>query len=57
MINLKTEKWEINNIETILFDKDGTFVDLHYFWGRMTEMRAMEVIKHFYLNDVFFAEM
>jgi len=57
MINLKTEKWEINNIETILFDKDGTFVDLHYFWGRMTEMRAMEVIKHFYLNDVFFAEI
>ena len=47
MINLKTDKWELKNIETILFDKDGTFIDLHYFWGKMTELRAEEIIKKF----------
>ncbi len=47
MISLKTNKWQINNIDTVLFDKDGTFIDLHYFWGKMTEMRASEIIKTF----------
>ena len=51
MINLKTEKFCIKNIETVLFDKDGTFIDLHYFWGKMTELRAKEIIKQFNLND------
>ena len=50
MISLKTPEWQIDNIETILFDKDGTFIDLHYFWGKMTEMRAEAVIKKFALE-------
>jgi pyrophosphatase PpaX len=57
VINLKTEDWEINNIETILFDKDGTFVDLHYFWGKMTELRCIEVIKEFNLDLKLLAEL
>ena len=51
MISLKTKKWEINNIETILFDKDGTFIDLHHFWGKMTELRCLEIIKEFNLME------
>lgn len=54
MINLKTDSWEIKNIDTILFDKDGTFIDLHYFWGKMTEMRVSEIIKRFNLQDTLF---
>ena len=50
MISLKTESWDISNIETVLFDKDGTFIDLHYFWGKMTEMRAKEIIKRYGLD-------
>ena len=51
MISLKTTDWEIKNIDTVLFDKDGTFINLHYFWGKMTELRAKEVIKKFNLNQ------
>ena len=47
MISLKSETWQIDNIETIIFDKDGTFIDLHYFWGKMTELRIKEIIKRF----------
>ncbi len=55
MVSLKTKDWEINNVETVFFDKDGTFIDLHYFWGKMTQMRAGEVIERFNLSkDVFF---
>ena len=50
MIKLKTQNWVIENIDTVIFDKDGTFIDLHYFWGKMTEMRAMAIIKFLGLN-------
>ncbi len=57
MIKLKSKKWILDNIETVLFDKDGTFIDLHYFWGKMTEMRAQEVIKKFNLSDSCFSQI
>ena len=54
MINLKAKQWEFNNVETVLLDKDGTFIDLHYFWGKMTEMRALNVMNAFNLSEDFF---
>ena len=51
MINLKASDWSIEGVECVLFDKDGTFVDLHHFWGKMTEMRALEVIKKYNLSQ------
>lgn len=50
MISLKTDNWQIDHIDTVLFDKDGTFIDLHYFWGKMTEMRAKAVINQYNLS-------
>lgn len=57
MISLSTDNWKIDNVETILFDKDGTFIDLHYFWGKMTELRVLEVIKRFSLEDSIFEKL
>ena len=57
MISLKTNKWQINNIDTVLFDKDGTFIDLHYFWGKMTEMRASEIMKTFGMPNSSFSRL
>ena len=57
MISLKTKDWEIDNIETILFDKDGTFIDLHYFWGKMTELRASAIIEKYGLPKTFFDKL
>ena len=57
MINLRAKDWEIKNIETILFDKDGTFIDLHYFWGQMTELRVKEIIKRFNKNNEIFEQL
>ena len=50
MINLSAKEWQIQNIETVLFDKDGTFIDLHYFWGKMTKMRVQEILKRYNLQ-------
>ena len=57
MINLKTKYWEIENIDTILFDKDGTFIDLHYFWGKMTELRVLELINIYNLDKNLLKEL
>lgn len=54
MISLKTRNWEIKNIDTVLFDKDGTFIDLHYFWGKMTELRVKEIRKKYNLKNEYF---
>jgi HAD superfamily hydrolase (TIGR01549 family) len=51
MLSLKAKYWQIDNVETVLFDKDGTFIDLHYFWGKMTELRVQEIIKRFGLSS------
>ena len=51
MLNLSTKDWYVDNIETVIFDKDGTFIDLHYFWGKMTELRALEVIKYYNITS------
>lgn len=57
VINLKTKDWQIDDIDTILFDKDGTFIDLHYFWGKMTELRADAVINRFNLEKKLFSKL
>ena len=57
MIKISSADWEIDNIEAVLFDKDGTFIDLHYFWGKMTEMRAEEVIREFNLDGSLFGKI
>ena len=54
MIKLKNSQWEIDKIDTVLFDKDGTFIDLHYFWGKLTELRVSEIIKRYNLNKNLF---
>ena len=57
MITVKTQEWELKNIDTILFDKDGTFIDLHFFWGKMTELRCLEIIKFFGLEETLFPKL
>lgn len=57
MIKLIAKDWQIENIETVLFDKDGTFIDLHYFWGKMTEMRVNEIIEKLNLPTDYFNQL
>lgn len=44
MITLSTKDWKIENIDTILFDKDGTLIDSHIYWGEIIKRRAMALI-------------
>ena len=57
MISLRANDWTIEGVETVLFDKDGTFIDLHYFWGKMTELRVVEIIKRYNLDTSLFSKL
>lgn len=57
MISLKSNNWVLNDIDTILFDKDGTFIDLHYFWGKITEMRVSKIISCYNLDNESFESL
>lgn len=51
MVNLCSKNWEIKDIDTVLFDKDGTFIDSHIYWGRIIEMRIQAVMKKFGISS------
>jgi len=52
-INIKTPKWDIENVECVLFDKDGTLIDTHIYWGKIIEMRSHALIKKLNLTKSF----
>lgn len=52
MITLVTPTWQLAGIRTVLFDKDGTFVDLHRYWGGITQRRAAAIAGHLRLHPL-----
>ena len=57
MINFYGKNWKLENITTVLFDKDGTFLDDNVYWGKLAECRIIEILKHFNLDKNFFEEL
>lgn len=47
LVNLVARNWQLAGIKTVLFDKDGTFIDLHRYWGGITQRRAVAIARHF----------
>lgn len=57
MVSLYTKDWELNGIETVLFDKDGTFIDSHIYWGRIITLRVRAVMDFYNIEDEYFDEL
>ena len=51
MVSIVTENWQLDGIDGVLFDKDGTLIDSHLYWGRIIERRAAAIIDHFKLEE------
>ena len=40
------------NPEIILFDKDGTLIDIHHYWSSMLKLRAALIIDKWFKNHI-----
>ena len=57
MADLYAKNWIIKNVDTVLFDKDGTFIDAHVYWGRIIELRIQAVMNFYQIDDKYFDEL
>ncbi|MCT4638567.1 MAG: HAD family hydrolase [Bacteroidales bacterium] len=39
---------KLDNIDCVVFDKDGTLIDIHHYWGSMIKLRAKLIINSLY---------
>lgn len=51
MVEISSGKWKINKINAVLFDKDGTFIDSHHYWGAIIVARSLAIRDMFGLDD------
>ena len=51
MINLKSKNFNLKNLELIIFDKDGTITDSHFFWIEIIKRRAKRICLEYNLDE------
>ena len=52
-----TNEFKISDIDTVLFDKDGTFLNADLYWGKVVEERISKIIEYVNLNKQLFQEL
>lgn len=57
MINFIGKNWKIEGIDTVLFDKDGTFLNDHMYWGKLAECRIIKILEKFNLDKKHFKDL
>lgn len=57
MVSITTANWRLDGICGVLFDKDGTLIDSHIYWGRIIERRASAIVAHFRLAEDIFGDL
>jgi phosphoglycolate phosphatase len=54
MATIRTTEWEIEGVNAVLFDKDGTIIDSHRYWGRIIERRARAILERYTIDPALF---
>jgi len=42
------QRTTLTDIELIIFDKDGTLIDIHHYWSSMIKIRASEIVNRWF---------
>lgn len=49
-VSISANGWNLDGVSAILFDKDGTFVDSHQYWGKIIFHRSEVICEAFQLD-------
>lgn len=50
VVSISAYGWRLDGISAVLFDKDGTFVDSHQYWGKIIFYRSKAICDAFQMN-------
>jgi len=53
VINIQIKENSLENLELLIFDKDGTITDSNYYWQEIIKRRSKNICKHFSLDFSF----
>ena len=56
-VSISANDWTLDRISAILFDKDGTFVDSHLYWGKIIFHRSQRICEALHLNDSYLEKL
>ena len=51
MVDLIVNDKRLNDVKLVIFDRDGTLIDLYHYWAQMIEKRADLICRHYGLAD------
>lgn len=52
-VSISANGWKLSGVSAILFDKDGTFVDSHQYWGDIIFRRSQAICETFNLQSLY----
>jgi phosphoglycolate phosphatase len=50
VVKLKIKDQELNDVKLVIFDRDGTLIDLYHYWSQMIGKRAELICRKFHLD-------
>jgi phosphoglycolate phosphatase len=56
-ISISANNWKLDGVSAILFDKDGTFIDSHQYWGKIIFYRSLAICEAFKLESSYIEKL
>ena len=57
MINIYSKNFKLNDVEGIIFDKDGTLTDSSFYWSEIIKRRSQKIRNDLFLSEADFYEL
>ena len=53
IVSISASDWKLDGVSAVLFDKDGTFVDSHQYWGKIIFHRSQAICEEFQMESLY----